>query len=189
MRDRGGPDAAAVRRVRRRPGPVAARATRLHRRRRTKRRVIDCRNAIAIAEDYFAAHRTVSELSESTFFQRANETDLRYDNGSALFYAGLRDSTVVPAAASQLRAALSHSDVISRRRRAMSTVKLATLELAHGDRDEGIVLAGRALDLGEGLRSARLVGDLRRLRTAATRHTGASVDALRQQLDSVPMFV
>lgn len=67
----------------------------------------------------------------------------------------------------------------------MSTVKLATLELAHGDRDEGIALADRALDLGEGVRSARLVDDLRRLRTATTRHTGAQVDVLRQQLDSV----
>jgi hypothetical protein len=62
--------------------------------------------------------------------------------------------------------------------------KLATLELRHGDRDEGITLAHQALDLGDGMRSARLTEDLRRLRTATTRHTGDRVTALHRQLDS-----
>jgi len=67
----------------------------------------------------------------------------------------------------------------------MGTAKLATLEVLHGDRDEGVALAHRALNLGDGMRSARLADDLRRLRGASTRHAYAPVQALQQRLDSV----
>ncbi|HEU0089321.1 MAG TPA: hypothetical protein VFQ77_17030 [Pseudonocardiaceae bacterium] len=45
-------------------------------------------------------------------------------------------------------------------------------------------LPGQALDLGAGLRSARLAEDLRRLRTATARHTAAVVEELQQRLDA-----
>ena len=67
----------------------------------------------------------------------------------------------------------------------MGTAKLATLEVLHGDRDEGIALAHRALDLGDGMRFARLADDLRGLRSVTTRHADAPVQALQQRLDSV----
>lgn len=103
----------------------------------------------------------------------------------ALFRDQVDDAlSLIELATSHLRAALDHSGTISRRR-ALGTAKLSTLELLNGDRDEGITLAHRALDLGDGMHSARLVDDLRRLRTATARHTGAPVNALRQQLDLV----
>lgn len=148
-------------------------------------RVAECRDAVSAAEDYFADHQPLDESGESSFFQRANATDLALDNGSALFHAALRDPAANLAAIGQLQAALAQPDTISRRRRAMSTMKVATLELVHGDRDEGVALGRRALDLGDGVRSTRLTEDLRRLHTAANRHTGAQVTALRQQLDTV----
>lgn len=93
---------------------------------------------------------------------------------SAAEDTGLRDPTTVPAASSTLRAALARPDAISNRRRAMSTVKVATLELLYGDRDEGIALDQQALHLSDGVRSA------------TTRHaSGGSVDAIQQQLDSI----
>lgn len=147
-------------------------------------RVTDCRAAVSAAEDHFAEHRPLDECCGSSFFQRASATDFTLDNGSALFHAGLRDPSAFPAATRTLRAALARPDRISRRRRAMSTIKVATLELVHGDRDEGIVLGQRALDLGAGVRSSRLTEDLRRLHTATTRHSGTEVMALRQQLDT-----
>jgi hypothetical protein len=148
-------------------------------------RVTECRNAVAAAEDHFADHRPSSERSGSPFFQHARATDLAYDNSSALFYAGLHSSAVGMNAINQLRTVIDATDAVSRRRQAMSTVKLATLELLHGDPDEGITQGQRAFDLGDGVRSVRLTDDLRRLRTATTRHAGPSIDALQRHLDSL----
>jgi len=148
-------------------------------------RVDDCRSAVAAAEGYFADHQPTDECSGSSYFRQASEAYLTLDNGHALFYPGLRDPGATPAAAGQLRAALGCTDAITRGRRAMGTAKLATLELLHGDREEGIAQAHRALDLGHGMRSARLADDLRRLRGTTTRHAGAPVQALQQRLDSL----
>jgi transcriptional regulator with XRE-family HTH domain len=148
-------------------------------------RVDDCRSAVAAAEGYFADHQPTDECSGSSYFRQASEAYLTLDNGHALFYPGLRDPGATPAAAGQLRVALGCTDAIARGRRAMGTAKLATLELLHGDREEGIAQAHRALDLGHGMRSARLADDLRRLRGTTTRHAGAPVQALQQRLDSL----
>lgn len=150
-------------------------------------RVDECRGAVAAAEDHFADHQPTDECSGSSYFRQASEAYLTLDNGHALFYPGLRDAAAAPAAATQLRAALDYTDALERRRRAMGTAKLATLEVLHGDRDEGIAQAHRALDLGDGMRSAYLADDLRRLRRATTGHAGAPVQALQQRLDSVLM--
>ena len=148
-------------------------------------RVDDCRGAVAAAEDYFADHQSVEESSGSILFQQANETDIALDNGHALFYASLRDPGSVGVASDQLRAALGCTDTTDRRRRTSGTTKLATLELLHGDRDEGVAQAHRALDLGDGMYSARRADDFRQLRGATTRHASAPVQALQQRLDSV----
>ncbi|MGH3794600.1 MAG: hypothetical protein ACRDSP_06890 [Pseudonocardiaceae bacterium] len=147
-------------------------------------RVADCRSAISAAEDRFADQRPAEQSTVASYFRQASEAYLRLDNGHALFYPGLGDPGAAAAASDHLRAGLNFAD-IEQRRRAIGTVGLATLELLHGDRDEGIALSHRALDLGNGMRSARLTDDLRRLRNATARHTGPSVDALRHQLDSV----
>ncbi len=148
-------------------------------------RVDDCRSAVAAAEDHFADHQSVGEGSGSTLFQQANETDIALDNGHALFYASLRDPGSVCVAGDQLRAALGCTDTMDRRRRTSGTAKLATLELLHGDRDEGVAQAHRALDLGDCMCSARRADDFRQLRGATTRHAGAPVQELQQRLDSV----
>jgi hypothetical protein len=148
-------------------------------------RVDDCRGAVAAAEDHFADHQSVGEGSGSTLFQQANETDIALDNGHALFYASLRDPGSVGVAGDQLRAALGCTDIMDRRRRTSGTAKLATLELLHGDRDEGVAQAHRALDLGDGMCSARRADDFRQLRGATTRHASAPVQALQQRLDTV----
>jgi transcriptional regulator with XRE-family HTH domain len=148
-------------------------------------RVGDCQSAVSAAEDHFAACQPTSTCSRSTVFRQATETDLAHVNGQALFYAGLRDPAAAPAAVSQLRTALGRTDDTRRRRRAMATAKLATLELLHGDRGEGVDLGYQTLDLVDGMRSARLTDDLRRFRSATTGRTDPVVDALRQQLDSV----
>jgi hypothetical protein len=67
----------------------------------------------------------------------------------------------------------------------VGTIKLATLELRHGDRDEDVILAYQALALGDGMRSARLADDLRRPHTATTRHATTSVESLQQRLDAL----
>jgi len=147
-------------------------------------RVTHCRRAMAAAEDHVADPRPTDEHCVSSLFQRASVAEIALYNGHALFDASLRNPATAPLATDQLRAAIASASTLSRRRRAVGITKLATLELLHGDRDEGIALAHQALDLGDGMRSARLTEDLRRLRTATTRHTGTPVTALRQQLDS-----
>ncbi|MDQ3152691.1 MAG: XRE family transcriptional regulator [Actinomycetota bacterium] len=150
-------------------------------------RVDDCRGAVAAAEDYFADHQPTVDCFGSSYFRQASETYLTLDNGHALFYPALRDPAAARAAVEQLRAALGHPDAVERYRRAMGTAKLATLEVLHGDRDEGVALAHRALDLGDGVRSVRLADDLRLLRGATSRHAGEPVQVLQQRLDLVLM--
>ncbi|MGH3905094.1 MAG: hypothetical protein ACRDTE_13010 [Pseudonocardiaceae bacterium] len=149
-------------------------------------RVAECRSAVSAAEDLFANHQPADESTGSSLFCRANADDLALYNSNAMFCAGRHDPATALAATSQLRAALDRSDSTERpARHAMGIAKLATLELVHGDRDEGVALGHQALELGGGVRSAWVVGDLRRLRSATSRHTGPSVDALRHQLDSI----
>lgn len=147
-------------------------------------RVTDCRRAMAAAEDYVADPQPTDEHCVSSLFQRASIAEIALYNGHALFDASLRNPATAPLATDQLRTAIASAGSLSRRRRAVGIAKLATLELRHGDWDEGIALAHQALDLGNGMRSARLAEDLHWLRTAITRHTGTPVTALRQQLDS-----
>lgn len=145
-------------------------------------RLPDCRHAVSIAEDHFADHRPGG--GDSPFFQQISRANLTLDNGQALFYPGLRTPEIATAAREHLRTALAHPSTLGRRRCAIGTAKLSTLELLHGDRDEGITLAHQALDLGVGMRSARLTDDLHRLRRATTRHTGEPIATLQHQLDS-----
>ncbi|MGH8921676.1 MAG: hypothetical protein ACRD0H_25625, partial [Actinomycetes bacterium] len=143
-----------------------------------------CRRAVTAAEDHLVDHQPIDNPSESGMFRRASLAEIALYNGHALFNATLRAPATAPMATGQLRAALGSPSSLSRRRRAVGTTKLATLELLHGDRDEAITLAHQALDLSNGMRSARLTEDLRRLRTATTGHTGTPITTLRHQLDT-----
>ncbi|MGH3913103.1 MAG: hypothetical protein ACRDTC_06795, partial [Pseudonocardiaceae bacterium] len=147
----------------------------------TTGRVSDCRRAIAAAEDHFADHQPADGLRQNTF-QGASLADIAFVNGIALFDAGLRDRAVAPAAISQLRSALTDAGPLSQVRQATGTARLATLELLHGDRDEGIALGRQVLDLGGGVRSAMLTENLRRLHVATTRQHGEAVEELQQRL-------
>ncbi|MGH3912809.1 MAG: hypothetical protein ACRDTC_05275, partial [Pseudonocardiaceae bacterium] len=147
----------------------------------TTGRVSDCRRAIATAEDHFAGHQPADGPGSSTF-QRASLADIAFVNGTALFDAGLRDRAVAPAAISQLRSALTDAGPLSQVRQANGTAKLATLELLHGDRDEGIALGRQVLDLSGGVHSVRLIENLRHLHVATTRQHGEAVEELQQRL-------
>ncbi|MGQ0778661.1 MAG: hypothetical protein ACT4NY_30325 [Pseudonocardiales bacterium] len=142
--------------------------------------VSECRRAIAAAEDHFAGHQPADGPGSSTF-QRASLADIAFVNGYALFHVGLRDPAVAPAAISQLRSALTDVGTLSQVRQATGTAKLATLELLHGDRDEGIALGRQVLDLGSGVRSAGLTENLRRLHIATRQH-GEAAEELHQRL-------
>lgn len=148
-------------------------------------RVADCRSAVSAAEDHFANHQPAGEPSGSSLFCQADADDLALYNSNALFRVALHGPATARAVTSRLRAALTQPGAVERRvRRAMSTAKLATLELLHGDRDEGVALGHQALNCGDDLRSALLTDHLRRLRTASQRHNGAPIVALRQQIDT-----
>ncbi|MGQ0777421.1 MAG: hypothetical protein ACT4NY_23920 [Pseudonocardiales bacterium] len=142
--------------------------------------VSDCQRAIAAAEDQFAGHQPADGPGSSTF-QRASLADIALFNGYALFHVGLRDPAVAPAAISQLRSALTDVGTLSQVRQATGTAKLATLELLHGDRDAGVALGRQVLDLGDGVRSARLTENLRRLHIATRQH-GEATEELQQRL-------
>lgn len=148
-------------------------------------RAAECKRAVLAAGDHFTDHQPADENSESPFFRQASEANLILDNGQALFSPGLVDPDAARVSSDQLRAALDCPDTIGRRRCAMGTAKLATLQLLHGDREEGVVLGHRALDLGDGMYSTRLIDDLRKLHSATARHTSTPVDGLRLKLDSV----
>lgn len=147
----------------------------------TAGQVSACRRAIAAAEHHFADHQPADGVGSNTF-QRASAADIALLNGYALFDAGLRDRAVAPAAINHLHSALADAGTLSPVRHATGTAKLATLELLHGDRDEGIALGRQVLDLGSGARSARLTADLRRLHLATTRHHDEAVEDLQQRL-------
>jgi transcriptional regulator with XRE-family HTH domain len=147
-------------------------------------RVPECQDTVSAAEDHFADHQPAEGSPAASYFHQASEAYLRLDNGHALFHPSLTDPNAAVVANDKLRVALGYAD-IEPRRRVIGVVNLATLELLHGDRDEGLDLGQRALELADGMRSARLTDDLRRLRNASTRHAGPAVDALRRRLDSV----
>lgn len=74
-----------------------------------------------------------------------------------------------------------------RRSKALTGINLATINMASGDPEEGVLSGLQALDLSEGVMSRRVVGGLRELRTACVeRATGRpDVHALTEQIDMV----
>ncbi|MEV0649913.1 hypothetical protein AB0I28_32120 [Phytomonospora sp. NPDC050363] len=147
----------------------------------------ECLRHIGLAEELCAGQDLAAEPDWMSYYDIAQLTG---DTGHALFdlaRASEPGSSVAAAAARNSAARLARAAELhgpeASRSRAFDQTKLATLCLVHGDRQEGVATAARALDGVPRIRSVRLVDDLRYLAKTGSAITGnADVGEMTQQV-------
>ncbi|MGQ0774712.1 MAG: helix-turn-helix domain-containing protein [Pseudonocardiales bacterium] len=141
-----------------------------------------CLAAIGRTEDYVAAADPADESPAMVAYLTMAE--LADSTGNALWPLAMRGHAVADTAA-RLRAAADTCGPDIIKQRTLNLTRLATLQFAHGDPDEAVVVANTALDMAGTARSRKLRDDLVILRHASQHRGVAGVAELRQRLDQM----
>jgi len=120
------------------------------------------------AEQFFAEshgqdHPDTAYEGFKTYY---SESLLSGDTAQGLFYLSYHHNAEVPNTVGRLRTALNLSDEHARSRQ-LSLIRLAALQLRHGDSDEGLALGMRAMESASGTSSARILDGMKMVYQAA----------------------
>jgi len=129
---------------------------------------VECMRAVDQAEQFFAESRGQDhpDTEYEGFKAYYSESLLRGDTAQGLFDLSYHQNAEVPNTVGRLRTALSLSDEHARSRQ-LSLVRLAALQLRHGDSDEGLALGMQAVESASGTTSARILDGLKLVYQAA----------------------
>ncbi|MFI9636658.1 hypothetical protein ACIHAX_28575 [Nocardia sp. NPDC051929] len=130
---------------------------------------VECMRAVDQAEQFFAEARSQDhpDTDHEGFKSYYTESLLRGDTAQGLFDLAYHQKAEVPSTTARLRTALNLSDEHARSRQ-LSLIRLAALELRHGDSDEGLALGFQAVESAGGTSSARVLDGLRLMYQAAS---------------------
>ncbi|MGS2809298.1 hypothetical protein [Nocardia sp. MW-W600-9] len=129
---------------------------------------VECMRAVDQAEQFFAESRGQDhpDTEHEGFKSYYSESLLRGDTAQGLFDLSYRHNAEVPNTVDRLRTALSLSDAHARSRQ-LSLIRLAALQLRHGDSDEGVALGMQAVEDASGTSSVRVLDGLKTVYQAA----------------------
>lgn len=129
---------------------------------------VECMRAVDQAEQFFAESRGQDhpDTEHEGFKSYYSESLLRGDTAQGLFDLSYRHNAEVPNTVDRLRTALSLSDARARSRQ-LSLIRLAALQLRHGDSDEGVALGMQAVEGASGTSSVRVLAGLKTVYQAA----------------------
>lgn len=129
---------------------------------------VECVRAVEQAEQFFAESRGQDhpDTEHEGFRTYYSESLLRGDTAQGLFDLSYHQNAEVANTIARLQTALGLSNEHARSRQ-LSLVRLAALQLRHGDRDEGLTLGMQAVESASGTSSARVLDGLKLLYQAA----------------------
>ncbi|WP_433600379.1 hypothetical protein ACQPXH_00455 [Nocardia sp. CA-135953] len=129
---------------------------------------VECMRAVDQAEQFFAESRGQDhpDTAHEGFQTYYSESLLRGDTAQGLFDLSYHHNAEVPNTIGRLRTALNLSDEHARSRQ-LSLIRLAALQLRHGDSDEGLALGMQAVESASGTSSMRVLDGLKMVYQAA----------------------
>lgn len=147
---------------------------------------VECMRAVDQAEQFFAEAQAQDhpDTDQEGFKSYYTESLLQGDTAQGLFDLAYHQNAEVRGATARLRTALHLSDEHARSRQ-LSLIRLAALELRHGDGDEGLALGIQAVESAGGTSSARVLDGLKLVyRAASADHLTSSAGAqnLRREI-------
>ncbi|WP_431955838.1 XRE family transcriptional regulator [Nocardia lijiangensis] len=139
-------------------------------------RIQDTLTAVGHADENFANAESQNDPSWMAYYDSAQHAG---DTGHALFDLAVRGSFASEARSRLAAAVAGHGDEAARSR-TMSTIKLASLVMATGDRDEAVSIGTTAITRAGAVKSKRAGEDIQELRNFA-RRAGAQFPAVGSQ--------
>ncbi|SNY85906.1 hypothetical protein SAMN04244553_3793 [Nocardia amikacinitolerans] len=139
-------------------------------------RIQETLTAVGHADENFANSQPHNDPSWMAYYDSAQHAG---DTGHALFDLAVRGSFAGEARSRLAAAVAGHGDNAVRSR-TISTIKLASLVMATGDRDEAISIGATAIERAGAVKSKRAAQDIQELRMFAGR-AGVQIPAVAKQ--------